>query len=322
MTDPGGKDHRTSQTFRLPDGRTLAYAEYGCSSSAGCTSSAGASEGKPVFYFHGLPGSRLDGVMLEHDDLVKAGIRLIAPDRPGMGGSDFQPGRGFSHWPLDIVALADSLGLEKFGVFGVSGGGGYVSACARLIPDRLSSAVIVSGAGRMDSPEARAGLPFMGWVMWALAGRSFRLARLFMELTKPRKLGDPAQIRQQMMQTMPPSESAFFEKPGRLEAFIASTLECMRPGVGGMAWELHLYARPWDFNLEDICFPPTNCVRRTNCVRVRLLHGEADQNVPVAVARKVAASIPDCQATFYPGERHLGLLANHLDEVTHALGED
>jgi pimeloyl-ACP methyl ester carboxylesterase len=285
-----------SQSFRLPDGRTLAYAEYG------------APNGKPVFYFHGLPGSRLDPVMLDGNDLEKAGIRMIACDRPGMGGSDFQPGRGFSHWPADIVALADSLGLGKFAVWGVSGGGGYVSACALLIPDRLSAAVIVSGAGRMDSPEARASLPVMGWLMWWLAARSVRLMGLFLNLTKPRNLGDPAKIRQQMMRTMPPTEAAFFEKPGRLEAFMASTVECMRRGVRGMAWDTHLCARPWDFRLEEICFP------------VRLLHGEADLNVPVAVARKVAAAIPGCQATFYPGEGHFSTVANHLDEVFNALG--
>jgi len=85
-------------------------------------------------------------------------------------------------------------------------------------------------------------------------------------------------------------------------------VECVRPGVRGMAWDTHLVARPWDFRLEEIRFP------------VRLLHGEADRNVPVAVARKVAASIPDCQATFYPGEGHISTLANHLDEVISTLG--
>jgi len=102
-----------SKSFCLADGRTLMYAEYG------------ALDGKPVFYFHGLPGSRLDPAILDDSDLMKADIRLIAFDRPGMGGSDFQPGRGFSHWPVDMVAFADGLGLRKFAVWGVSGGGGY-----------------------------------------------------------------------------------------------------------------------------------------------------------------------------------------------------
>ena len=284
------------QSFRLSDGRTLAYAEYG------------APGGKPVFYFHGQSGSRLEPVMLDINDFERVGIRLIACDRPGMGGSDFQPGRGFSHWPADIVALANSLGFGKFGIFGVSGGGGYVSACARLIPDRLSAAVIVSGAGCMDSPEARACLPVMNRLMWGLAARSAWLIGLFMTLTIPKARGDVAKIRKQMMRSLPPVEAAVFEKTGRLEAFMASGAESIRHGIQGIAWDVHLCARPWDFRLEEISFP------------VRLLHGEADLNVPVAVARKVAATIPGCQATFYPGEGHFSTVANHLDEVIIALG--
>jgi pimeloyl-ACP methyl ester carboxylesterase len=283
-----------SQSFRLPDGRTLMYAEYGVPN------------GKPIFYFHGLAGSRLEPGVIDAKVLEKAGVRMITCDRPGMGGSDFQPGRGFSHWPEDIVPLADRLGLGKFAVLGVSGGGGYVSACARLIPERLSAAVIISGAGQMDSPEARASFPTINRLLWGLAGRSVRLTSLFLKFSMFVQ-GDPAKIREQMMHTMPPSERAFFEKPGRLEAFIASGLESMRQGTRGVAWDTHLYAIPWDFHMEEICFP------------VRLLHGEADLNVPVAVARQVAAAIPGCQATFYPGETHLSILA-HLDEVILTLG--
>ncbi len=285
-------------SMHLQDGRILAYAEYGVPG------------GKPVFYFHGLAGSRLEPAMLDADDLEGAGIRLIACDRPGMGGSAFQSGRGFHHMPADIVALADSLGLEKFGVFGVSGGGGYVSACARLIPERLTAAVIASGAGRMDSPEARAGLPFVGRLMWWLAARSVRLTALLLSLTKPPVQGDVAKIRRQMMRSMPPEEALVFEKPGRLEAFMASAAESMRQGVQGIAWDTHLCASPLDFRLEEIRFP------------VRLLHGEADQNVPAAAARQVAAAIPGCQAAFYPGEGHFSTVVNHLDEILHTLGSE
>src|SRR3990172_1314809 len=114
-----GEVVRAQDHVRLPDGRKLAYAEFG------------PPDGHPVLYFHGAPSSRLEPLFLGDAELVRLGLRVIAPDRPGMGGSDFQPGRGFSHWPADVVALADALGLGKFGVFGVSGGGGYVSACAR-----------------------------------------------------------------------------------------------------------------------------------------------------------------------------------------------
>jgi pimeloyl-ACP methyl ester carboxylesterase len=284
-----------SQSLCLPDGRNLEYAEYG------------APDGRPVFYCHGLSGSRLEPAMLDAGAFAQAGIRLIACDRPGMGGSDFQPGRGFSHWPADIVSFADSLGLGKFGVFGVSGGSGYVLVCARLIPERLMAAVIASGLGRMDSPEARAAMPFMSRLLWWVAARSVRLTGLLLNLTKPPAQADVAKIREQMKRSLPPGEAAVLEKPGRLEAFIASGSESMRQGLKGIVWDTHVCARPWDFRLEEIRYP------------VRLLHGEADQNVPVAVARKVAALIPGCQATFYPGEGHFSTVANHLDEVVSTL---
>ena len=85
--------------IRLDDGRTLSYGEYGDP------------HAEPVFYFHGWPGSRHEGQLIAHP-----GLRVIAPERPGMGGSDFQPGRTLLDWADDVVKLADGLGLPRFGV--------------------------------------------------------------------------------------------------------------------------------------------------------------------------------------------------------------
>jgi hypothetical protein len=40
-----------------------------------------------------------------------------------MGYSDFQTNRRLLDWPADVGCLADTLGLDKFGVLGYSGGG-------------------------------------------------------------------------------------------------------------------------------------------------------------------------------------------------------
>jgi pimeloyl-ACP methyl ester carboxylesterase len=63
-------------SIRLRDGRKLSFAEYGDPA------------GRPVFFFHGFPGSRFDG---EHAGRVSEsiGVRLIAPERPGLGLSDY-----------------------------------------------------------------------------------------------------------------------------------------------------------------------------------------------------------------------------------------
>ena len=63
-------EHRTNQTIRLLDGRTLGYAEYG------------AADGVPVFYFAGGNSSRLEGQWFE-GAAIRKNIRLIVPDRPG-----------------------------------------------------------------------------------------------------------------------------------------------------------------------------------------------------------------------------------------------
>ena len=130
---------RTAEVLRLSDGRRLGYAGYG-----DC-------HGAPVMFFHGTPGSRR--VARWADQAARRhGIRLIAPDRPGFGLSDFQPGRTLGAWPKDVVELADALRLERFAVAGVSGGGPYVAACAWRLADRLSHAGIISGMGPIDDP--------------------------------------------------------------------------------------------------------------------------------------------------------------------------
>ncbi len=114
-TARGGSTHdsairtATGKTLTLRDGRTLGYAEYGDP------------RGTPVFLCHGTPGSRLD----RHPDETIAtslGVRLIVPDRPGYGLSSFQTGRSLLDWPADLDQLADSLGIGRFAVVGVSGG--------------------------------------------------------------------------------------------------------------------------------------------------------------------------------------------------------
>lgn len=83
-----------ASTFALSDGRLLGYAEYGNLS------------GSPIFYFHGFPGSRVEGALVTP---FAPSARLIGIDRAGMGLSTYQPGRTFLVWPKDVLELADHL---------------------------------------------------------------------------------------------------------------------------------------------------------------------------------------------------------------------
>ena len=283
-----------SNTLRLKDGRRLGYAEYGDPT------------GKLAFFFHGMPGSRLEARFA--DEIArKHALRLIAVDRPGYGLSDFQRGRSFLDWPDDVVELADALGIERFAVGGVSGGGPYVAACAYKIPQRLTAAGIVSGVGPFEAPEATQGMSRQNRLL-------FGLARRF-----PWAVPVPLWLAAQGLRRFPKRAASFIERsfpepdrkvlqshPEVLDMLLRDAAEAYRPGVRGAAWESIMYARPWGFRLEDISMP------------VYLWQGEADANVPVSMGHYQAHAIPNCHATFYAGEGHL-LCIDRMPEILAAL---
>ena len=274
------------KSIRLSDGRALAYSDLGDP------------EGRPLFYFHGGPGSRLEGLLF--DELSKQmGIRMLAPDRPGFGLSDFQNDRTYLDWPEDVRQLADHLGVDRFGVMGWSSGGPHAAAVAYGIPHRLSVVAIVAGEG----PYASDDLPqsvlnsatFSGsrgnrlfswsannapWLMQAL----FAMAR-FLIFIDPAGFGAGSRG-----SDMSAKDKQFFERSN----FTASLVEALRQGAEGWTREYTIERLDWPFKLEDIRAPT-----------VVVFHGEDDRGVDPGIAEYVSKRIPACDGpTIYPGEGH------------------
>jgi pimeloyl-ACP methyl ester carboxylesterase len=191
----------------LPDNRRLAYAEFG------------QPNGHPVFHFHGSPSSRLEPLLLGDEVFRKLGLRIIAPDRPGMGKLDFQPDRGFSDWPNDVVFLANALGLDKFSILGISGGCGYVAACAAKVPERLHSAVIVSGAWPMNYIED---MPTASRLLWFVAKKFPIFHKILLKLMLRSLRGSPAKLLATLKKQLPPVDYAVVELPGEHLTFVTS----------------------------------------------------------------------------------------------------
>ena len=133
-----------TRIHKLADDRNLAYAEYGDP------------EGRPVLMVHGNPGSRLFWGRLPGAPF-RPGLRLIVPDRPGVGLSDFSAGRTVADWPDDVESLLNSLGIKRIDLFGASAGGPYALACAWKIPHRLGSVGVFAPMGPF-LPETSEGL--------------------------------------------------------------------------------------------------------------------------------------------------------------------
>jgi pimeloyl-ACP methyl ester carboxylesterase len=246
-------------------------------------------------------------MLLGDEALARAGLRIIAPDRPGIGMSDFKPGRGFSDWPKDVAGLADSLGLQRSALLGNSGDGAYVAACAAAIPKRVTAVVIVSGAWRMDAPEVAANLPFVNRMFWILARRfSPGLRVLLNTMRGPGKSSRDTELAK-MRAHLAPIDFATLSEPGRLEAVQLSIHECLRAGTKGAAWDIGLYVRPFDFSVASIRIP------------LHVFHGTEDRNVPLALVRSVVRHIPTATLTEFVNDAHLSSLCHHLDELALAL---
>ncbi len=264
----------SNQTLRLSDGRTLGFGEFGDP------------EGVPLMLFHGCPGSRFHG-LTAHRAAEQAGVRLIAPERPGYGLSAPKAPRRLSEWPRDVVELGDHLQLEHFHVLGASGGGPHALACAAQIRARLLSATVVASAGPMQANEATQGMA------WAL--RSFWRSRPSVRRRIVRTLGAVASwLPDRWIVPVPDHQASdLLSAPELQAAFALDIREAMRDGGRALAAEADMLANPWDIDLSEIH------------MSVRLWHGARDENCPVAMAEHLIAQIPRTDATIFPDEGHM-----------------
>jgi len=125
----------------LGDGRTLAWSE------------GGDPAGTPVLFFHGCPDTRR-AAWTGHDAAHAAGVRLIAANRPGYGAST-PASPSYELVVGDVAELADSLGLDRFAVIGMSVGGTFALACAARLPYRVTTAALVATTDGRDAAGQR-----------------------------------------------------------------------------------------------------------------------------------------------------------------------
>ncbi|MFC1937948.1 alpha/beta fold hydrolase [Chloroflexota bacterium] len=281
---------RANQQIKLRDGRSLGYAEYGTL------------EGKPVFYFHGFPSSRMDWPLFDTDAIAtRLNARIIATDRPGYGLSDFKPGRKILDWPDDVIELADALQVDRFAVLGISGGGPYALACVYRIPGRLTTTAIVCGMGPSEAPGAKDGTAML------LPGKSALMRKLLLMLMAMGLRRNPDRFLSQMRDAVAEPDKLLLAQSEVVQTFIYSMREAFRSGTRGASWDAVLYKRPWGYQLQDIS------------MQLHLWHGELDTQVPVSVGRYVSNAIPDCLTKFLPDEGHLSLAHNHIEEILSVL---
>jgi pimeloyl-ACP methyl ester carboxylesterase len=248
----------------------------------------------PVLLCHGLADSRLSALSFSAV-AAELGLRVIAPDRPGTGGTDLRRLGRVVDWTKDAALVLDRLRIGSAAVVGVSGGGPFAAACAAAIPGRVSSLTLIAPLGapqwptdgmapgeRMSLSLARQVPGFGGWFL----GRLAALART-----------NPALFLRIAMSEMPGSDRRAIGQPGLGDAFVANYTEAFRQGSQGVAQDLRVLTRPWGFRLDAIAVPTS------------VHHGDADNTVPLQHARRYAAAIPGARLSVHPGHGHFSIIA-------------
>lgn len=206
-------------SVRLRDGRVLAYHEEGT--------------GVPVFAMHGMGSSRLTWVSEQPLVEICAGVRIIAVDRPGYGGSSPPPfGYSYSAFARDLAELADHLQLPYFCVAGHSSGGPYALAAAAVLPTRVVAAAAVSS----DPPYAHPAAP-----------PRLRGADNLAEPASPGGIGlygrEPVAFAEEMR-----ARAVQSRKPAKVHAW--------KGGTDGWVCDFALERLPWSFEVESIALGP------------------------------------------------------------------
>ena len=273
-----------SLTVRLADGRVIAVEEYGDPA------------GPPVLYFHGWPASRLEAGLIP--DLP---IRLLALDRPGYGRSTPHHARTLLDWPADVAAVADRLGLAKFHIVGLSGGGPYAAACALALPERVLGVAMVCPVPPPNGVHPRA--PGVGHLF--MLGRHPVLARRLFSVLRPllhRRIITPRTL---VGDTLPPSDRACMT-PDLLAGLSRAWREGIGRGVHGAMSDAGIYARDWGVPFGDIRVPVT------------VWYGAEDSLIPLHGLTPLQA-IPGMTLRIVPGEGHYSLAIRHAHAILTSL---
>ena len=217
-----------SLSVRVPDGRSIALEEYGNP------------DGPVVLYFHGWPASRLEAGLIP--DLP---VRLLALDRPGYGRSSPQVGRTLLDWARDVAFVTERLGIERFHIAGLSGGGPFAAACAYALPERVLGMTLVSPVPPSDLVPHRA--PGVGHLF--RLGRHPRLAHRLFAVARPlvrQRLITPSTV---VGGGLPKADREVLTR-GKLVGLGRVWREGFRRGVLGALTDAQIYAPPWGLDLS------------------------------------------------------------------------
>lgn len=222
------------KTITLRDGRRLAWHEWGDTAGAPVLVCPGAGMAGPLPFGEAAAGRHC--------------LRLVSIDRPGLGGSDGDPGKSFESWSDDVAELVSALGVAHAPAIGFSQGAPFAFALAAAgLSRRLA---IVAGQDELAHPRVRRLLPA------EVAGFAARAASQPDALEADIAANATADWLWSMIDAMSaPSDRAVYASPDFAPDYRAALDAGFRQGAAGYARDTVLAMAPWPFRLENIACP-------------------------------------------------------------------
>lgn len=273
------------------DDRQLGFAEFG------------APQGRAVFWLHGTPGARRQIPVEARAFAKQAGIRLVGVDRPGIGSSTPYQYDSILQFADDLGTIADTLGIDKMAVIGLSGGGPYTLAAAAAMPERVVAAGILGGVAPAVGPDAISSplmtLARIAEPVLARAGLPIGLAASGV-IRSIRPIASPAL--ELYARLSPAGDRRLLARPEFKAMFLDDLLNGSRRQLAAPLADVVLFARYWGFRLDEVQVP------------VHWWHGDADHIVPFAHGEQAVSRLPDARLYPIPGESHLAGLG-HAEQI-------
>lgn len=267
-----------------PGGRTLALDDVG---------DAG---GRPVLYLHGTPDSRL----ARHPDdglAAAAGVRLLAIDRPGYGGSSpLAPGDPPLAFAADVTAVLDHLGLDRVTVLAWSGGALDALVVAAGLADRVTGLTIAAGVvprQAYDDPAVRAAAPVrVDLLDLADDVGPGRLGPMVAPMLAPHPCDRALALEHQADGRTAVDAAEVASVPGAAEQLADALVEAVRPGLAGVEADVEALNHPFPVGPAGVTCPVT------------LWWGTGDTVTPPAFGRWYEATLPHADLTLVGGAGH------------------
>jgi pimeloyl-ACP methyl ester carboxylesterase len=264
----------------------------------------GAPDGQPVLVFHGTPACGA-GFAWADEPAATRGLRLIAPDRPGVGLSS-RATWTVGSYPTMVASFADAMGIDKFAVWGYSGGGPYAVATAAKLAGRVTTAAVTAGMGQIPEWANVDEFEKTDRQFLVMATKRPRLARALLGMVGRLARLSPKSAMRSFEKQLSAADKAVIETLGTPSEAMALFTEAFLRGSAGVVDDYAALAKPWDVDLAAIECP------------MLVAHGTADQMVPLSHSAALAERVASSTMVTWPDEGHLATVT-HVGEILDAL---